>query len=153
AALSIGALVPAAVMSIAAANLFTRNIYKKYIKKDATDRQESQAAENTSLVIKFGALLFIVYVQPTQVGFLQLLGGIWMLQTLPSVFLSLYTRWFNRWALLAGWLAAMSVGTWQFFANNNSPIAVVPILNVPLYTAFTVLTLNLAIAVVLTPIF
>lgn len=153
AAISIGALVPAAVMSIAAANLFTRNIYKEFIKKDATDRQESQVAKITSLVIKFGALLFIVYIQPTQIVFFQLLGGIWILQTLPSVFLSLYTRWFNRWALLIGWAAAMGVGTWQFLANNNSPIAVVPILNVPLYTAISVLVLNLAIAVILTPVF
>ena len=153
AALSIGALVPAAVMSIAAANLFTRNIYKEYIKKNATDYEESKVAKITSLIIKFGALLFIVYVQPTQVVFFQLLGGIWMLQTLPAVLLSLYTRWFNRWALLIGWLAAMIIGTWQFFANNSSPIAVVPILNVPLYTAVTVLILNLALAIILTPVF
>ena len=152
AAISIGALVPAAVMSIAAANLFTRNIYKEYIKKDATDRQESQVAKITSLIIKFGALLFIVYVQPAQVVFFQLLGGIWMLQTLPSVFLSLYTRWFNRWALLIGWAAAMGIGTWLFFANNNSPTAIVPILNVRLYTAITVLALNLVLAVILTPV-
>jgi Na+/proline symporter len=33
---------------------------------------------------------------------LQLLGGIWILQTLPSVILGLYTRWFHRWALLTG---------------------------------------------------
>src|SRR5689334_18500052 len=32
AAIGIGALVPAAIMSIAAANLFTRNIYKEYLK-------------------------------------------------------------------------------------------------------------------------
>jgi SSS family solute:Na+ symporter len=153
AAISIGALVPAAVMSIAAANLFTRNIYKEYIKKDATDHEESQVAKITSLVIKFGALLFIVYIQPTLVLYFQLLGGIWILQTLPSVFLSLYTRWFNRWALLIGWAAAMGVGTWQFVANNNSPTAVVPILNVPLYTAITALVLNLAIAILLTPVF
>jgi solute:Na+ symporter, SSS family len=153
AAISIGALVPAAVMSIAAANLFTRNIYKEYIKKDATDQQESQVAKITSLVVKFGALLFIVYIQPTQVVFFQLLGGIWILQTLPSVFLGLYTRWFNRWALLIGWLVAMVIGTWEFFANNNSPTAVVPILNVPIYTAITVLVLNLVIAVILTPVF
>lgn len=153
AALSIGALVPAAVMSIAAANLFTRNIYKEYLKKDATERQESQVAKITSFVVKFGALLFVVYIQPTQIIFFQLLGGIWILQTLPSVFLSLYTRWFNRWALLIGWLVAMSTGTWLFFSNNSSPIAVVPVLNVPLYTAVTVLVLNLAIALILTPIF
>ena len=36
AAIAIGALVPAAIMSIAAANLFTRNIYKAYFRPDAT---------------------------------------------------------------------------------------------------------------------
>jgi solute:Na+ symporter, SSS family len=153
AAISIGALVPAAVMSIAAANLFTRNIYKEFINKDATHREESQVAKITSLVVKFGALLFILYIQPSLILFFQLLGGIWILQTLPSVFLGLYTRWFNRWALLLGWAVAMCIGTWQFLANNNSPIAVVPLLKVPLYTAVTVLVLNLAIAVVLTPVF
>src|SRR5205807_5859113 len=97
AAIAIGALVPAAVMSIGAANLFTRNIYKEFIKKDASDREESQVAKIASLVVKLGALLFIVYIQPAQVIYFQLLGGIWILQTLPSVFLGLYTRWFNRW--------------------------------------------------------
>ena len=153
AAISIGALVPAAMMSIGTANLFTRNIYKEYLKKDATDRQESQVAKMTSVVVKLGALLFLVYIQPTQIVFLQLLGGIWILQTLPAVFLSLHTRWLNRWALLIGWGAAMGVGTWLFFANNNSPIAVVPVLNVSLYSGITALALNLVIVVVLTPLF
>ena len=36
AAIAIGALVPAAIMSIAAANTFTRNIYKEWLKPDAT---------------------------------------------------------------------------------------------------------------------
>ena len=36
AAIGIGALVPAAIMSIAAANLWTRNIYKEYLERDAT---------------------------------------------------------------------------------------------------------------------
>jgi solute:Na+ symporter, SSS family len=60
AAIAIGALVPAAVMSIAAANLFTRNIYTAYFRKNATDHEESQVAKIASLVLKFGALLFIV---------------------------------------------------------------------------------------------
>ena len=146
-AVAIGALVPAAVMSIAAANLFTRNIYKEFIKKDASDREESQVAKIASLVVKLGALLFIVYIQPAQVIYFQLLGGIWILQTLPSVFLGLYTRWFNRWALLIGWAVAMIVGTWLFYANGNKPTAMVPLLNVPMYTAFTVLILNLVLAI------
>ncbi len=36
AAIGIGALVPAAIMSIAAANLFTRNIYREFINPDCT---------------------------------------------------------------------------------------------------------------------
>ena len=151
AAISIGALVPAAIMSIAAANLFTRNIYKEYINKTATDRQESQVAKITSLVVKFGALLFIVLINPQQVIFFQLLGGIWILQTLPSVFLGLYTRWFNRWALLIGWAAGMIGGTLLFFAAGSKPSY--SIVGIPLYTAISMLALNLVLSLVLTPVF
>ena len=56
AAIGIGALVPAAIMSIAAANLFTRNIYKEYLKKDATPQQEAKVAKIASLVVKLGAV-------------------------------------------------------------------------------------------------
>src|SRR3954468_17325435 len=41
AAIGIGALVPAAIMSIAAANLFTRNVYKEYLHKDASPAEEA----------------------------------------------------------------------------------------------------------------
>ena len=111
AAIAIGALVPAAVMSIAAANLFTRNIYKEYLRRDASDREESTVAKWASFVLKFGAVLFIVYIPTAQVINFQLLGGIWILQTLPAVFLGLYTHWFNRWALLIGWLVSEVLGT------------------------------------------
>ena len=56
AAIAIGALVPAAIMSIAAANTFTRNIYKAWIKPDATPKQEAQVSKITSLVVKAFAL-------------------------------------------------------------------------------------------------
>jgi SSS family solute:Na+ symporter len=138
-------------MSIAAANLFTRNIYKEYIKRNATDREESQVAKITSLVVKFGALLFIVLINPAQVVYFQLLGGIWILQTLPAVFVGLFTRWFNRWALLIGWVVAMIVGTWLFIAAGAKPTFV--ILGTPLYTAITALVVNLVLAAVLTPVF
>ncbi|GCE27861.1 permease [Dictyobacter alpinus] len=151
AALSIGALVPAAVMSIAAANLFTRNIYKEYFRPAASDREEAQAAKISSLLLKFGALLFIVIINPAQVVYFQLLGGIWILQTLPSVFLGLYTRWFNRWALLVAWAVSMIAGTTMFIVAGNKPT--MAILNIPIYTAVSVLLLNLLLAVVLTPIF
>src|SRR5208282_5245989 len=43
-AIAIGALVPAAVMSIGAANLFTRNIWKPLLKPDITPAQEATVA-------------------------------------------------------------------------------------------------------------
>ncbi|QBD81887.1 sodium:solute symporter [Ktedonosporobacter rubrisoli] len=156
AAIAIGALVPAAVMSIAAANLFTRNIYKEYFNKNATERQESQVAKLTSLIVKFGALLFILYIPTTYVLNLQLLGGVWILQTLPSVFLGLYTRWFNRWALVVSWAVAMIAGTGMFIATGLKssvfPITIGPI-SIPMYEAVAALIINLVLAVVLTPIF
>ncbi|HEV8027298.1 MAG TPA: sodium:solute symporter, partial [Stellaceae bacterium] len=111
AAIGIGALVPAAIMSIAAANLYTRNIHREFINPNPTDKQESQMAKVVSLVVKFGALVFILFV-PTQYAIqLQLLGGVWIIQTMPSVMLGAYTRWFNDWALLVGWAAGTAAGT------------------------------------------
>jgi len=156
AAISIGALVPAAVMSIAAGNLFTRNVYKEYIRKNAGDREESTVAKWASFIVKFGALLFIIYIPTAQVINFQLLGGIWILQTLPSVFLGLYTHWFNRWALLIGWLVAMVLGTLMFIGANFKAvytISIGPLSLPPLYAAFAAVIINLVLAIVLTPIF
>jgi SSS family solute:Na+ symporter len=110
AAIGIGALVPAAIMSIAAANLFTRNIYKEYVKKDATPQQEAKVAKIASLVVKLGAVLAILGLNPQFSIDLQLIGGVIILQTLPAVALGLYTRWFHRGGLIAGWIAGMATG-------------------------------------------
>jgi solute:Na+ symporter, SSS family len=110
-AIVIGALVPAAIMSIAAANLFTRNIYKEFFKPDATPRQEAKVSQFVSLVVKLGALLFALELSKQFSINLQLLGGMWVLQVLPSLVGGLFTRWFHRWALLLGWAAGMVYGT------------------------------------------
>jgi solute:Na+ symporter, SSS family len=110
AAIGIGALVPAAIMSIAAANLFTRNVYKEYLKKDATPKQEAQVAKVASLVVKLGAVAAILFLNPQFSIDLQLIGGVIILQTMPSVALGLYTRWLHRGGLIAGWVAGMASG-------------------------------------------
>src|SRR5262249_46528822 len=127
AAIGIGALVPAAIMSIAAANLFTRNIYREFFHARVTDQQESQMAKWVSLVVKVGALVFILFV-PTQYAIqLQLLGGIWIIQTLPAVLIGLYTRWFNAWALLIGWAVGTFAGTYMAVAVNFAAALPLPI--------------------------
>ena len=155
AAIGIGALVPAAIMSIAAANLYTRNIHREFINQNPTDRQESQMAKWASLVVKVGALVFILFV-PTQYAIqLQLLGGIWIIQTLPAVMVGAYTRWFNSWALLAGWAVGTTAGTAMAVATKLTPTF--PLTfgghTFPGYTAVYTVILNLAVAGLLTPLF
>jgi len=155
AAVGIGALVPAAIMSIAAANLYTRNIHREFINKNPTDKEEAQMAKWASLIVKFGALVFIVFVPSQYAIYLQLLGGILIIQTLPAVMLGVYTRWFNDWALLIGWAVGTVAGTWMFVAANltpNYPLAFAGY-TFPGYTALYTVVLNLVIAVVLTPVF
>ena len=150
AAIAIGALVPAAVMSIAAANLFTRNVWKEFVRADVSDREEAQVAKIVSLIVKVGALAFIIFL-PTQYAIdLQLLGGVWMLQTLPAVIIALYTRWFHRWGLLAGWLVGMVVGTWIASSQDFAPVWEVPVLGVTAYTGLVALALNLVVAALIT---
>jgi solute:Na+ symporter, SSS family len=155
AAIGIGALVPASIMSIAAANLFTRNIYREFFHGQATDKQESQMAKWVSLIVKFGALVFILFVPSQYAIQLQLLGGIWIIQTLPTVLIGLYTRWFNPWALLVGWAVGTFVGTWIAVAANFTATYALSLggWTFPGYTAVYTLILNLVIAAVLSPVF
>ncbi|WP_327068882.1 sodium:solute symporter [Kitasatospora sp. NBC_01250] len=160
AAIGIGALVPAAIMSIAAANLFTRNIYKEFLRPEATPEQETKVAKLVSLLVKVGALVFVLGMDKQLAINLQLLGGIWILQTFVSVVSGLFTRWFHRWALLAGWLVGMVYGTWKaygiaspatkHFGGSN---ATIPGIGEIGYIGLTAFVLNLLIAVVLTLVF
>jgi SSS family solute:Na+ symporter len=155
AAIGIGALVPAAIMSIAAANLFTRNIYKEFFHANVSGRAEAQMAKWVSLIVKFGALVIILFIPiPYAIQF-QLLGGILIIQTLPALVIGLYTRWFNEWAQLIGWAVGTGVGSWLFFLNNNNVTYVLKIgdWTFPHYLAFSTLLLNLVVAAVLTPLF
>jgi SSS family solute:Na+ symporter len=107
------------------------------------------------MLVKLGALLFILFV-PTQYAIqLQLLGGIWIIQTLPSVMLGAYTRWFNAWALLIGWAAGIGAGTAMAVATKLTPSFPLAFggYTFPGYTAVYTLLLNLVLAVVLTPVF
>jgi len=155
AAIAIGALVPAAIMSIAAANLFTRNIYKEYINPNCTDQQESKMAKLVSLVVKVGALAFIIFLPLDYAINLQLLGGIWILQTFPAIIIGLYNNWFNRWALVLGWLVGMVSGTYMAFAAGLKSTYALNLFGftLPGYAAIYALVLNFVVAIVLTFVF
>ncbi|MFB9832120.1 monocarboxylate uptake permease MctP [Actinoallomurus acaciae] len=160
AAIGVGALVPAAIMSIAASNLFTRNVYTAFFRPGATAAEETRVSQFVSLLVKIGALVFVLAFDKTLSINLQLLGGIWIVQTFPSLGFGLYTRWFHRWALLAGWAVAMVYGTVTAY-DQHSPTqrhfaqstADIPFLGHPGYIAFTAFVINMIVVVVLTVIF
>jgi solute:Na+ symporter, SSS family len=151
AAVAIGALVPAAVMSIGAANLFTRNFWKAYVNPGITVAGEAQVAKVASLVVKFGALLATLYL-PTQFAlYLQLLGGLWILQTFPAVVFGLFVDWFTAPALLLGWAAGFLSGTWMAWSDGLKPLHAIAVggTHVSLYVGLLALAINVAVAVVI----
>jgi SSS family solute:Na+ symporter len=159
AAVAIGALVPAAIMSIAASNLFTRNLYGAFVRRKMQPSEESAMAKIVSLVVKFGALAFVLYLPTPYAIEMQLLGGIWMCQLVPSIVVGVFTRWFHPWALIAGWAAGMASGT-AMAASLQLKSSVYP-LHLPawlggtwaMYAAVPALLLNLAISILLTFVF
>ncbi len=149
AAIALGALVPAAIMSIGAANLVTRNIWRPYINRNMTAKQESNVAKATSLAVKFGALVFVVFLPLEFAINLQLLGGIWMLQAFPAIVLGLWTRWFRAKALLVGWALGMTLGTALSWIQGVKPTYPIPGLGM-VYIGLIALAANFAVAVLIT---
>ncbi len=158
AAVAIGALVPAAIMSIAAANTFTRNIYKEWLKPSATHAEEARMGKLVSLLVKAFALVFVLTLDKQNAINFQLLGGIWILQTFPAIVFGLYTRWFHRWGLLAGWAVGMAYGTITAYnvvnpttkAHFGGSLDLIPTLGKLGYIGLTAFVLNLVVTTVVT---
>jgi SSS family solute:Na+ symporter len=156
AAIAFGALVPAAIMSIACANLFTRNLYKEFWRPQCSEADEARMAKIVSLVVKVGALVFILAIPQAYAIQLQLLGGIWIIQLLPPVLLGLYTRGFNACALLIGWAVGTALGTYmaatQGFTSSVYPLEVLGV-TVPGYAALYSVLINFLVAIAFSPLF
>lgn len=169
AAIGVGALVPASVMSIATANLFARNIYREYLRPHASPATELRVSKLASLVVKVGAACFVLAINPQFSVDLQLIGSVIILQTLPAVGIGLYTSWFHRRALLAGVLAGLGTGivllyetpqlapTGQVvrahFGGSSWSLAHVGVHNgQSVYIGLIALAVNLAVTVGLTPL-
>jgi SSS family solute:Na+ symporter len=150
AAIAIGALVPASVMSIAAANLFSRNVYKEFLAPGATHAQQATVSKIASLVVKFGALAFILFVDKQNVINFQLAGGVLILQTLPAVILALYVPLLNRWAVIAGWAAGIGTGVyWLSVEKFKLTLHAFPVAGPQnrLYIALVAFLVNLGVVV------
>lgn len=70
------------------------------------------------------------------------------------MFLGLYTRWFHRWALLAGWAVGMGLGTYMAALQSFKSAYPLSIgsFKVTMYSAFLAIIANLVVTIALTPI-
>ncbi len=118
ATIAVAALIPAAIMSIGAANLFTRAIYLEYLRPRATEAEETRVSRWFSLFVKVGAAGVVLVLSPSFSVDLQTIGGVLVLQILPTVLLGLMTGWFHRWALMAGVLVGLA---WSLYLLYETP--------------------------------
>ncbi len=156
AAIAIGALVPAAIMAIASANIFTRDIWRQFIQGGVSPAQESMVAKLFSIVMIVGALAFVFGLPLKYAIQLQLLGGMWMIQIFPSIVFSLFTRFYNGWALLIGWASGFVLATHLALLNHLAG-AIYPFhifgMVIPCYIAIVTFALNVIVATALSPVF
>jgi solute:Na+ symporter, SSS family len=122
-AIVIGALVPAAIMGISAANTFARDIYRPYIRPRASEREEGLVSQIVSVILKLGAVGVIVGLKVSFAIELQLIGGVIVIQVLPPLVLGLYTRWYHRWALAAGWVVGMGLSIYMLYVTSSKTAA------------------------------
>lgn len=149
----VGGLVPAAIMAIAQANLLTRNIIKEY-KPNLPDRTETKIAKWASAVFKFLALGFVFLLGNnfTYAVQLQLLGGVLIIQLLPSLFLTLFTDFFSKWGLAAGLVAGVGTGLALELYESINTGALQTFYNTPvggLFVALIAVSVNLAVSVLI----
>src|SRR6185312_15666172 len=123
AAVVIGALVPAAIMCIGAANLFASNVFAEF--SENRPPGETRVAKLLTLGMCAAALAVIFFVRVPYVIDFQLIGGALMLQIFPAFVLGLWTRALHPKALLAGWACGLVASCAMAYAtgfNSNFTI-------------------------------
>ncbi len=152
---AIAALVPAAVMSVAAASTFASNVYLEYVNPAALPSQVTQVARVVSVLVKLGALVFVVGLRGRDAITLQLLGGVWILQTLPALVLGWRTRRLHRYGLLVGLVVGLALGTWLVAAQGFVAVTRIPLPaagGIYVYAGLVALAVNVAVAALLGPL-
>jgi len=151
AAVVIGALVPAAIMSIGAANLFASNVFHQFSPQRSP--VETLTAKTLTLAVCAFALLFVFFVPvPYAIDF-QLLGGALMLQIFPAFVFGLWTRWFHPKALLGGWACGIIASCAMAYAAGFNSSFTLTAFGASLtgFIALYSLALNLLVSAALTP--
>jgi solute:Na+ symporter, SSS family len=146
AAIVIGALVPASIMCISAANLFASNVFCEFSPQRSPI--ETKIAKWLTLgMCGFGLLAVFELPVAYAIDF-QLLGGCLIMQILPAFVLGLWTRWFHPKALLLGWGCGVVAACAMAWASNFSPDYTLSLLGTQLkgFIALYALVINLGVS-------
>ncbi|MHB1697104.1 MAG: sodium:solute symporter family protein [bacterium] len=88
----LASMVPASIMALSSANLFTKNIYKNLINDDISDHSQEIMSKVAVGFIIVLALCLSIIINPMLIIKLQLIGGMIILQLFPLIFLPLFTN-------------------------------------------------------------
>ncbi|BAB60465.1 proline permease [Thermoplasma volcanium GSS1] len=154
----IGGLVPAAIMSMSQATLLTRNVIR-YVNRNLEEKRETFIAKLSMVFFQLLALGFVFIVPETYAISLQLIGGIIILQTLPAVFLGMYVKHLEKYAIAAGWLAGIASGVYfEIYSNfvylhySIIKTTLMPSAFGLIFVGLTALVINLVVVVIGTAI-
>lgn len=140
AAIAVGALVPASVMAIGAANLLTHNIFPSL-------GGSVRNARWAGLLVKVGALLCVLFLNAHFAIDLQLLGGVVVLQTFPALVLGLGKWDLHPRGLLLGWASGSIFGLALCLGDGLKPVHAITVGHVHWLVSTGLLALALNILV------
>jgi solute:Na+ symporter, SSS family len=140
--IALASLVPCSIMAIGASNLFANNIYRDFINPNASGARLTIITRCMVFVVIGLALLFGL-IFPTALVSLQLMGVSGIVQIFPAVVFSLYWRNLSREAALSGFLAGMATVFFVYATGKTFGM----------YEGFLGLIVNLAVLLVLNPLF
>ena len=88
----LGSMVPASIMALSSANLFTKNIYQNLINPNISDGLQRIISKIAVAFIIVFSLCLSMIINPLLIIKLQLIGGIIILQLFPLIYLPLFTN-------------------------------------------------------------
>lgn len=142
AAIAVGALVPASVMAIGAANLIMHNILPH--------RSDSVTGSRVAgFAVKVGALGCVIFLNARFAIDLQLLGGVIILQTFPALIMGLLPLRLPAPALVAGWVIGSVAGLGLCWIDGLKPVHPVTFAGFSASVSTGLLALGINIAVTL----
>ncbi|MBV8809656.1 MAG: sodium:solute symporter family protein [Acidobacteriaceae bacterium] len=112
------AMVPAAILTLTAATLFTKNLFRPVFAPRMNDDQVAKLARMMILVLTLMSLYFAIYSSATLVSLL-LLGYAGVTQFFPGVVLGLYWKRVTASGVFAGMIAGVAVAAFLILSKRD----------------------------------